>query len=255
MVLLPVYMALLLAGVESRESIRFLHAAEQSDPLGCGKAVLKSVLEKWTTPPSLPFAGESGAEAELSPGTATEKGLVPLPKKETITLENKEFRTGKNAETLVPDPVASLLNEIPENSELSAFAIQQILSRAGMKAVVLKLTKTELEEAVRQFTSIILHFNRPSGHYVQLRTAGGWGAIISDPAEGTVWISSRQLEQRWSGVAICADLRDTGGLSSFSAEISGSSLRAGQKTAGSEAEGRMTLIHRLLRPGLKGSVP
>lgn len=255
MVLLPVYMALLLAGVESRESIRFLHAVEQSDPLGCGKAVLQSVLDKWPASPSLTFAGKSGPETGFSPGTLTENGLHPLPERETVTLENTEFRTGKNQGNPVPDPAASVLNGIPENTELSAFAIQQILSRAGMNAVVLKLAKSELEDAVRQFSTIILHFNRPAGHYVQLRTAGGWGAIISDPAEGTVWISSRQLEQRWSGVAICADLRHTAGHLSFPAVISGSSLRAGQKTAGSEAEGRMILIHGLLRPGLKGSVP
>jgi len=88
---------------------------------------------------------------------------------------------------------------------------------------------------------LLVHFDRPEGHFALLLALGPDGAVTADPARGLELLTRAQFEARWSGVAV---------------EILDTQPASGQETvkkAVGKARGRARLIQRALShpPGIR----
>lgn len=81
-----------------------------------------------------------------------------------------------------------------------------ILDAKGFVWKAYRMTLEQLEKAAAGYAPLIVHYERPEGHFALVLSARGGELVTADPAEGTVTRGRDYFESRWSGKVIAAVL-------------------------------------------------
>lgn len=159
---------ILMSGMGDRESRRFAYAREQDRDDSCGLQALACFLELyWDLP-----AGEDELFADLVSALA---------------------ERGDGARD--PGPRSVSLGELC-----------LILEGRGFFAEAYRMGFEGLVKAGAAYAPLILHYDRPQGHFVVLVGALADGVVVADPASGLLFLPRKDFEARWSGAVLFARL-------------------------------------------------
>ncbi|MCA1951052.1 MAG: hypothetical protein LDL24_10805 [Treponema sp.] len=159
---------LLVQKMQSAESLRFAHVAEQGYDTSCGLTVLSDLLSRyWDYPVS---------EETLLTAWRSLK-------------QRCEQAQGKNYAISFKD-------------------MQDLLAQEGFASKAFCFTYAQLVKAAQTYAPIVLHFADQAGHFVLCLTADDASLVIADPAEGVYWLSRDDLLSRWQGYALLVQRSD-----------------------------------------------
>jgi len=159
---------ILMSGMTDGESRRFAFAREQGRDDSCGLQALACFLELyWAIP-----AGEDELFADLVSALA-ERGGGPRE--------------------------AGLRS-------VSLGELRLILEGRGFAAEAYKMGFEALVKASAAYAPLIIHYDRPQGHFVVLVGALSEGVVVADPASGLLYLPRKDFEARWSGAVLFARL-------------------------------------------------
>ncbi len=101
---------------------------------------------------------------------------------------------------------SAYLSEKMASGDLSiSFAdMARMLDAKGFLWKAYKMEYGQLLKAIRSISPLILHYEKPDGHFALLLSANENWLIIADPAEGGICIGRQILENRWSGAVLAA---------------------------------------------------
>lgn len=161
-------MLVLLSGMEDRESLRFTYSREQGYDDSCGFQALACFLGLYWR--------------------------IPVDEEELFSAFLLAERPGA-------DP--------PEAGEARTVSLEDlriILCDRGFLAEAWEMCYEGLVKACASYAPLLVHYDKPRGHFVVLLGADAGGVIVADPAEGLVFLSSADFGLRWSGNTLLARL-------------------------------------------------
>lgn len=144
----------LVAGVLSREELRFAFVDEQGWDASCGYAALASLLKR--------YRGVS----------IDEEGL----------LKQSELRGGAVV-------------------KVSLAELARLSQERGLEARAWRMDYDQLLGASMELP-LLVHYDRPRGHFALLLRVGPEGVVVADPSRGLELLTRQQFGDRWSGVAL-----------------------------------------------------
>jgi len=109
------------------------------------------------------------------------------------------------AETYLADKLAV------ENLTISFADMALILNAKGFVWKAYRMSFDQLERAAAACAPMIIHYDKPEGHFALLISARDGELVIGDPAEGTTLRGRKYFESRWSG-AVLAVVKPDGTL-------------------------------------------
>lgn len=74
--------------------------------------------------------------------------------------------------------------------------------RLGFPAEAFRLDYPRLREAAALYAPILVHYDRPRGHFALVLSAGRDLVVAADPARGLEALSARRFMARWSGAVL-----------------------------------------------------
>jgi uncharacterized protein len=80
----------------------------------------------------------------------------------------------------------------------------RILKAQGFNNAAYKMNYMQLATAVSKYAPVIVHYNRPEGHFALVLAILDGIVVTSDPAEGTIAQERGRFEQLWSGYVLLA---------------------------------------------------
>jgi len=83
-----------------------------------------------------------------------------------------------------------------------------ILEAKGFTTKAFKMNTAQLKKALIQFTPIIVHYNKPDGHFVLVLACVDNSFITADPAAGLVSLTENQFTKNWSGYTLLSARKD-----------------------------------------------
>ncbi len=113
---------------------------------------------------------------------------------------------------LVPADEISLVTEflfdkIGKGDYTVSFAdMTAILKARGFVCKAYQMSFEELEKAVGKYAPVIVHYDRPEGHFALVLGMRDGMILTADPAEGTIARGRISFESRWSGKVLIAVL-------------------------------------------------
>lgn len=160
---------ILMSGMTDRESRRFAYAREQGRDDSCGLQALACFLELyWGLP-----AEESELFEDLVSASVPGEGSG-LPRIGSWTVSLRELRL--------------------------------ILEGQGFVAEAYRMGFEGLVKASAPYAPLIVHYDRPQGHFAVLVGALADGVVVADPASGLLFLPRQDFESRWSGAVLIARL-------------------------------------------------
>ncbi len=81
-----------------------------------------------------------------------------------------------------------------------------ILKAKGFAYKAYQMSYDQLEKAVAKYAPIIVHYDKPEGHFALVLAIRGDAVLTADPAEGTISRERASFESRWSGKVLVAAL-------------------------------------------------
>jgi len=87
----------------------------------------------------------------------------------------------------------------------------RILEAKGFAWKAYKMNFGQLEAAAASYAPVIVHYDRPEGHFALVLSLDDGAITVSDPAEGTIAIEQARFKSRWSGAVLVA-VHPKGGL-------------------------------------------
>lgn len=87
----------------------------------------------------------------------------------------------------------------------------RILEVKGFAWKAYKMNFGQLEAATASYAPVIVHYDRPEGHFALVLSLDDGAITISDPAEGTIALEQARFKSRWSGAVLVA-VHPKGGL-------------------------------------------
>ena len=159
---------ILMSGMTDRESRRFAYAREQGRDDSCGLQALACFLELYWGMP----AGEEELYSEL-----------------VSILAGKGSGSGESGVRSV-----------------SLGELRLILEGRGFVAEAYKMGFEGLAKAGDAYAPLLIHYDRPEGHFVVLVGVLADGVVVADPASGLLFLPRRDFEARWSGAVLFARL-------------------------------------------------
>jgi len=115
-----------------------------------------------------------------------------------------------------PDDAAAIEKALIESQgKLGTGSVQQalsmgdmiaILSGLGIPSIPVRLEMDSLSAALRGFSPLVLHLDKPTPHFVLGLGAERGLAVVADPARGLVAMRDRELASRASGYALLPSL-------------------------------------------------
>jgi ABC-type bacteriocin/lantibiotic exporter with double-glycine peptidase domain len=158
-----------LAAVLPKETARFAYVAEQGADASCAFAALSSWLSLyWDSPAS---------EAQLILEAAA------LQEKAAANGDGSAKGDGFGADLSV---------------------VSALLDARGFASRAYRLDWTGLAAAAGRYAPLLVHYDRPDGHFALLLGFRGEAAVVADPARGLETVERAEFERRWSGVALAA---------------------------------------------------
>jgi len=159
---------ILMSGITDRESRCFAYAREQGRDDSCGLQALACFLDLYWDMP----AGEDGLFADLVSALAARGGGARDPGLRSVSLGD----------------------------------LRLILEGRGFAAEAYKMGFEGLVRASATYAPLLIHYDRPRGHFVVLVGALAEGVVVADPASGLLFLTRRDFEARWSGAVLLARL-------------------------------------------------
>ena len=159
---------ILMSGLGDRESRRFTYAREQGRDDSCGLQALACFLELYWGMP----AGEDELYADLVSALAARGGGARDPGLRSVSLGE----------------------------------LRLILEGRGFFAEAYRMGFEGLLKAGAAYAPLIIHYDRPQGHFVVLVAALADGVVVADPSSGLLFLPRRDFEARWSGAVLLARL-------------------------------------------------
>jgi len=81
-----------------------------------------------------------------------------------------------------------------------------ILKAKGFSCKAYQMNFGQLEKAVARYAPIIVHYDRPEGHFALVLAIQDGSVLTADPAEGTISKEKATFESLWSGNVMLAAL-------------------------------------------------
>ena len=81
-----------------------------------------------------------------------------------------------------------------------------ILKAKGFSCRAYQMNFGQLEKAVAKYAPVIIHYDRPEGHFVLVLAIRDGSVLTADPAEGTISREKATFESLWSGNVMLAAL-------------------------------------------------
>ena len=98
-----------------------------------------------------------------------------------------------------------LANKLAAGDLTISFAdMALILNAEGFVWKAYRMSFDQLEQAAAAYAPIIVHYDKPEGHFALLLSVRGRELVTGDPAEGTILRGRDYFESRWSGAVIVA---------------------------------------------------
>ena len=79
-----------------------------------------------------------------------------------------------------------------------------VLKAKGFVCKAYQMTYDQLEKALGSYAPLIVHYDRPLGHFALALSARRGELLVADPAEGATSLGRRHFESRWSGKVLVA---------------------------------------------------
>jgi len=79
-----------------------------------------------------------------------------------------------------------------------------ILKAKGFAYKAYQMNYDQLEKAVAKYAPIIVHYDKPEGHFALVLAIRDGAVLTADPAEGTISRERAFFESRWSGKVLVA---------------------------------------------------
>ena len=98
-----------------------------------------------------------------------------------------------------------LANKLAAGNLTISFAdMALILHAKGFVWKAYRMSYDQLEQAAAAYAPMIIHYDKPEGHFALLISARDGELVIGDPAEGTTLRGREYFESRWSGAVLLA---------------------------------------------------
>lgn len=81
-----------------------------------------------------------------------------------------------------------------------------ILKAKGFSCGAYQMTFDQLEKAVAGYAPVIVHYDKPDGHFALVLAVRDGSVLTADPAEGTISKGQAAFESLWSGNVMLAAL-------------------------------------------------
>lgn len=81
-----------------------------------------------------------------------------------------------------------------------------ILKAKGFSCKAYQMTFDQLEKAVAGYAPVIVHYDKPEGHFALVLAVRDGSVLTADPAEGTISKGQATFESLWSGNVMLAAL-------------------------------------------------
>jgi predicted double-glycine peptidase len=81
-----------------------------------------------------------------------------------------------------------------------------ILKAKGFSCRAFQMNFGQFEKAVARYAPVIVHYDRPEGHFALVLAVRNGSVLTADPAEGTISREQAAFESRWSGNVMLAAL-------------------------------------------------
>ncbi len=81
-----------------------------------------------------------------------------------------------------------------------------ILKAKGFSCKAYQMNFGQLEKAVARYAPVIVHYDRPEGHFALVLAVRDGSVLTADPAEGTISRGKVAFESLWSGNVMLAAL-------------------------------------------------
>jgi len=100
-----------------------------------------------------------------------------------------------------------LSDRLPGGDFTVSFAdMTTILKEKKFSFMAYKLTFDQLRAVVAKYAPVIVHYDRPEGHFALALAVIGDRVITADPAKGTIARERADFETKWSGYVLLAGL-------------------------------------------------
>ena len=87
----------------------------------------------------------------------------------------------------------------------------RILEARGFAWKAFRMNFGQFEAASARYAPLIVHYDKPEGHFALALATEDEVVIVADPAEGSVALGRRHFESKWSG-AVLASILPAGAL-------------------------------------------
>jgi len=86
--------------------------------------------------------------------------------------------------------------------KVSLAELVRLVRDLGLTARPWKVGFDHLPTLLEASAPLLVHFDRPQGHFALLLSAGSLGVVTADPARGLELLTKEQFLGRWSGAAV-----------------------------------------------------
>jgi predicted double-glycine peptidase len=100
----------------------------------------------------------------------------------------------------------------------------RILEARGFAWKAYRMNFEQLAAAAIGYAPLIIHYDRPEGHFALVLSLKDGAVIIADPAEGTIALGRGHFESKWSGAVLVA-VHPKGALNERLLDEAGRSVR------------------------------
>ena len=99
------------------------------------------------------------------------------------------------------------LDELTASDLTVSFAdMAGILEARGFEWKAFRMSFEQFAAALARYAPLIVHYDKPEGHFSLALSAQDGEIIVADPAEGAVALRRRYFEAKWSGAVLAAVL-------------------------------------------------
>ena len=123
------------------------------------------------------------------------------------TLMRTSWGVAANEDELALDFVASRSDS--RDFTVSLADLRGLLTARGFTTAAYKMTYSQLEKAVAKYAPVLVHYDKPEGHFALALWADEKDVITADPSDGVLAVGKTDFGRRWSGYVLLAALPKT----------------------------------------------
>ncbi len=116
------------------------------------------------------------------------------------TLMNIYWGIPVTEEKLIKEYLPAKLEQ--KDYSVSLADISKVLGDYGLQNKSFKMTFSQLEKALKRFSPILVHYEKPEKHFALVLGITNTNVITADPARGVALFSKGRFLKYWSGVVL-----------------------------------------------------